>query len=158
MIVNSHGTTYEGTHLNAEDEVTIKSISDVKEYRLPGFKLPYKEVKIDLRNNYNLKIYLPRNENREFNDALNYFKKAKDWPNFFLLKNNFIDLRNREASTIHKAQGSTYDFVILIMDDIFSCRDVSQLRRMLYVAASRAKDVVYIYDKDIYSKPRKIYQ
>lgn len=49
------------------------------------------------------------------------------------------------ASTIHKAQGSSYDNIFIHLDDLFVCKDAALLPRLLYVALSRAKEKVFIY-------------
>ena len=51
----------------------------------------------------------------------------------------YPDLRYTYASTINKAQGSTYDNVYIDLNDIGKCYDKDQVRRMLYVALSRAR-------------------
>jgi hypothetical protein len=86
-----------------------------------------------------------------------HYRKHKDWQKFYKLQEEWIDLRDREAATVYKAQGSTYDEVILIMSDIFVSRDINQLRRMLYVGASRARKKVYVYDKGIHENTRGIF-
>jgi len=51
----------------------------------------------------------------------------------------YVDLRYMYASTVNKAQGSTYEIVYVDLNDIAQCRDKDQVIRMVYVAASRAK-------------------
>lgn len=52
------------------------------------------------------------------------------------------------ASTVNKSQGSTYDTVYIDLNDIGKCRDKDQVRRMLYVAVSRARHKV-VFTGDI---------
>ena len=59
----------------------------------------------------------------------------------------FIDPRSPWVSTIHKAQGSTYDQVIIDLDSFNSCSSMSLAARLLYVGISRAKNHVYLYGK-----------
>lgn len=56
----------------------------------------------------------------------------------------WIDLRAAFASTINKAQGSTYDKVFIDLDDIKGCISGNQIARMLYVAVSRARYQVFL--------------
>lgn len=49
------------------------------------------------------------------------------------------------ASTIHKAQGSTYDTVFINLTDIGKCFEPETVGRILNVAYSRAKNKVYTY-------------
>ena len=60
----------------------------------------------------------------------------------YILENMYADLRLMYASTVNKAQGSTYHTVYIDLDDIGRCRDADQVKRMLYVAASRASHKV----------------
>lgn len=59
-----------------------------------------------------------------------------------ILENTYADLRLMYASTVNKSQGSTYDIVYIDLNDISKCRDGDQVRRMLYVAVSRARHKV----------------
>lgn len=54
------------------------------------------------------------------------------------VKNTWIDLRPVYSQTIHKAQGSTFRRVFIDLSDLNRCYDKDQLRRLLYVAVSRA--------------------
>lgn len=60
----------------------------------------------------------------------------------YLLENHYVDLRLMYASTVNKSQGSTYDAVYIDLNDIGKCRDADQVKRMLYVAVSRARSKV----------------
>ena len=61
---------------------------------------------------------------------------------------HYADLRLMFASTVNKAQGSTYDTVYLDLNDIGKCQDRDQVNRMLYVGVSRAKHKV-VFTGDI---------
>ena len=78
-------------------------------------------------------------------DAVRIIKKHYDDGNIsmaILLENTYCDLRLMYASTVNKSQGSTYDSVYIDLDNIGACQDKDQVRRMLYVAVSRAKSKV----------------
>lgn len=74
-----------------------------------------------------------------------FFAKQKDWYNYFAVKNRFPDLRQTDASTVHKAQGSTFDTVLIDLTNIGSCNQPNQVARLLYVAVSRARSRVLFY-------------
>lgn len=74
-----------------------------------------------------------------------YLGRQKMWPEYFRLKGWFPDLRARDASTVHKAQGSTFESVYLDLQNIGTCNIPDQVARMLYVGASRARSRVYLY-------------
>ena len=58
-----------------------------------------------------------------------------------------MDLRFPYASTIHKAQGSTFDEVLIDLGSFRVCDDPDVAARLLYVAISRAKHRVSFYGK-----------
>lgn len=69
--------------------------------------------------------------------ALKYLAKEKNWIEYYRLKEQIADLRPRDACTVYKAQGSTYHTVFVHLGDIGRCTNPSQAARMLYVACSR---------------------
>ena len=76
--------------------------------------------------------------------AMKYYSSRKQWDKFFKIKGNFPDLRSVAASTTHKAQGSTYDNIIVDLADIGMCTNREQTARMQYVALSRPKTHIYV--------------
>jgi ATP-dependent exoDNAse (exonuclease V) alpha subunit len=60
------------------------------------------------------------------------------------IDSQWIDLRGAYASTVNKAQGSTFDRVFIDLDDIRRCNSGDQIARMLYVGVSRAKQQVFL--------------
>lgn len=74
-------------------------------------------------------------------------QQRKDWALYFFLKKNVMDLRFPYASTIHKAQGSTFDEVLIDLGSFKVCDDPDVAARLLYVAISRAKHRVSFYGK-----------
>lgn len=84
-------------------------------------------------------------DRNHFSDLLRYYKLQKNWSRFYYLKGAFPDLRQRDASTVHKAQGSTYDTVFIDLGDLSSCHNPNMAARLLYVAFSRARQRVVLY-------------
>lgn len=78
---------------------------------------------------------------------MKYFAQRKAWAKHFHLKENYVDLRPRDACTVHKSQGSTYDEVYIDLTDISTCRQADEAARLLYVAVSRASTKVNLYGK-----------
>lgn len=78
-------------------------------------------------------------------DCLQKLAKKKTWKNYFHIKDTWLDLRLPHASTVHKAQGSSYDTVFIDLADIGRCNVASDVARMLYVSISRARKQVYLY-------------
>jgi hypothetical protein len=77
-------------------------------------------------------------------DVMDYYASRKQWDRFFKIKGNYPDLRSVAASTTHKAQGSTYDSVIVDLEDIGKCTNIEQTARMQYVALSRPKTRIFV--------------
>ena len=74
-------------------------------------------------------------------------KKARAAEQFNIVEradNQWIDLRAAYASTVNKAQGSTFERVFIDLDDIRRCNSGDQIARMLYVGVSRAKQQVFL--------------
>jgi energy-coupling factor transporter ATP-binding protein EcfA2 len=72
-------------------------------------------------------------------------KGTYSWTDYFAIKEQWLDLRPTYASTVHKAQGSTYEKVFIDLSDIGRCTVASDVARMLYVAISRAQKQVILY-------------
>ena len=73
--------------------------------------------------------------------------EARRVNNYYVLESidkNWVDLRAVYASTVNKAQGSTYDKVFVDLDDISRCNSGNTIARMLYVACSRPKSKLYL--------------
>lgn len=90
------------------------------------------------------RVPVPVNK-EHYNDLIKYYGRKKNWEVYFHLKNDYVDLRPRDAATVHKSQGSTYETVFIDLGDISTCRDAAQAARLLYVAFSRARSRVILY-------------
>lgn len=76
---------------------------------------------------------------------IKYYQKQKNWKIYFHLKGFYPDLRPRDAATVHKSQGSTYDSVFIDLGNISKCHQSDQVARMLYVAFSRPRSRIFLY-------------
>lgn len=108
---------------------------------------------LDLQDQFGTIIQnVPFPTNRvHYTDLVKYYGRMKKWSLMYNLKNNFADLRQRDAATVHKSQGSTYDTVFVDLGNISTCHISNQAARMLYVAFSRARSRVFLYG-DLVSK------
>lgn len=159
LICNTHHQLSRTASFQVEEEIQIHAVEKPEVVKVDEYGNELEVYRLDVSSAMGGRHIVQAPAHRgEFLALLAHYKKHKDWRVFYKVQEKFIDLRNREAATVYKAQGSTYDAVIMIMDDIFSSRDINQLRRMLYVGASRAKRTVYVYDKNIHNNPRGIYQ
>lgn len=89
-------------------------------------------------------VPLPVNK-EHFTALVKHYQKTKNWNRYFHLKNSYPDLRQRDASTVHKSQGSTYDTVVIDLANLSTCHNPNQAARLLYVAVSRAKNRVILF-------------
>ena len=76
---------------------------------------------------------------------MKYYANQKDWQKYFFLKNNFPDFRQRDACTVHKSQGSTYQTVYIDLENLSTCAQSETGARLMYVAFSRASTRVALY-------------
>lgn len=90
---------------------------------------------------YNVTVTDDPNDREE---VLKYWKSRKKWDKFFKFRDTYPDLRSVAASTTHKAQGSTYDEVIVDLADIGKCTQPDMAARLQYVALTRPKNRLYI--------------
>lgn len=88
--------------------------------------------------------FMPNN----YSDAkalLKSLARRKEWKKYFEIKETWLDLRPLYASTVHKAQGSTYDTVFLDLADIGANWEATDTARLLYVGITRAAKQVVCY-------------
>jgi len=71
--------------------------------------------------------------------------KEKDWKKYFEIKETWLDLRAVYSSSIHKAQGSTYETVFLDLSDIGKNWNAMDVARLMYVGITRASKQVVCY-------------
>jgi hypothetical protein len=91
-----------------------------------------------------VEAFLP-NDPRDIRATLKHLKKMKEWREYYTVQETWLDLRPAYASTVHKAQGSTYKKVFIDLSDIGRCTIASDVARMLYVAISRASEKVILF-------------
>lgn len=125
----------------------VHADTDVTHLKVGDLDIPTQYVRIAADNAQLIPTIIDRDFHR---DAIKYVtKKAKekqeDWSRYFMLKNDFADFRPRDASTVHKSQGSTYDVVYIDLSNIGACNFPTMVARMLYVAISRARFRVVFY-------------
>lgn len=89
-------------------------------------------------------VALPVDRNH-YADLIQYYQRTKNWNRYFFLKNTCPDLRARDAATVHKAQGSTYDTVFIDVGNLSTCHLPNVVARLLYVAFTRARTRVILY-------------
>lgn len=77
--------------------------------------------------------------------AMKQFAADKEWKKYFEIKESWLDLRAIYSSSVHKAQGSTYETVFIDLADIGTNWNTTDVARLLYVAITRASKKVVCY-------------
>ena len=78
----------------------------------------------------------------KYQNQLNKYFKANLTKEYWKLKERFTDIRLPYAVTCHKLQGSTYNRVIIVGEDIASNWDADSRNKCAYVAVTRAADKI----------------
>lgn len=149
MVINNSAIRLSNTQVSVEQELEIFKQDDRTEKHLidddEGVFLEVRRT--DLRSLHGGMLYdvpVPVDRNH-YLALINYYAKGKQWAKMYNLKNTYPDLRQRDAATFHKSQGSTYDAVFIDLANLSTCRNPNVVARMLYVAISRAKQRVFLY-------------
>ncbi len=145
-LINNSACKVNGQRMSVEQEVTIKKRNGGKEITLPdGSTLDVIMVDLDLGYGGTLS-YVPLPANRDhFNSLLKYYRKSKNWFMYYHLQENFADLRPKDACTIHKSQGSSYETSYVDLGNLSTCHNPAIAACLLYVAVTRARHRVVFY-------------
>ena len=66
------------------------------------------------------------------------------WVQFYELQNHFAWTKYNYAITVHKSQGSTYEHAVVHEWDINTNRNQEEVKKLRYVAATRARQQLFI--------------
>jgi exodeoxyribonuclease-5 len=135
-VVTNNPITKGGIYFSVDSQVVITNVEGKKTIK----GIAGREVVI----NHCYLSFLPDNPH-EVKALLKKYAKAKNWYNYFDIKDNWLDLRSIYASSIHKSQGSTYERVFIDLTDIGQNWIASDVARLLYVAISRSSKQVICY-------------
>lgn len=147
FLINNNSIQLKGGRLSVEEEVQITHLhSDIEKIEVTDDV--YVEIKRgtlqtrlgDIHHNVPIPI-----DREHVIELTKYFSQRKNWNRYFYMKQSFPDLRQRDASTVYKAQGSTLDTVYIDLENISGCNVPSQVARMLNVACSRAQNRIGFY-------------
>lgn len=73
-------------------------------------------------------------------------ERREVWKHFWDVKGMFAQIKYNYAVTAHKSQGSTYDNCVAVMYDIKANPKYEERNRIMYVAATRARNKLYIIE------------
>ncbi len=148
-LISASANRFGKRSISIEDELTILELEDMA---VP-FEVNHDttlEVKYaTLQNSFGEIITdVPIPVDRAHYDALvKYFKRLKNWRVYYKLKEQLPDLRQRDARTIYKIQGSSVSGTVYIdAANLSTCHNPAQAARLLYVGVSRARKRVAFYD------------
>lgn len=151
QLINNTAIPLRRYMLSVEEEVEILSIKPkTTTLWIDNFEGQDVEIEVyecDIRNRLGMTftdVKLPK-DRAHFAAILKWLSSRKNWPRYYDLKKQVLDLRQRDGSTVYKAQGSSLDTVFIDVTNISTCHNPSQAARMLYVAASRARKHVIFY-------------
>ncbi|MNO13140.1 exonuclease V subunit alpha [compost metagenome] len=146
-LVNNTAIRIGKIQLSVEDEVQIIELSNTTAQHeiQEGVHL---EVRFaTLENKYGDRLYgvmLPVDRDH-YDRLVKYYQKVKNWNRYYYLKNNFPDLRQRDACTSYKAQGSTMQTAYIDLTDFSTCKNPAQAARLAYVNVSRPTTRIVFY-------------
>lgn len=151
QLINNTAIPLRRYMLSVEEEVEILSIKPkTVALWIDNFEGQDVEIEVyecDIRNRLGMTftdVKLPK-DRAHFTAILKWLSSRKNWSRYYDLKKQVLDLRQRDGSTVYKAQGSSLDTVFIDVTNISTCHNPSQAARMLYVAASRARKHVIFY-------------
>jgi hypothetical protein len=146
LLVNSNSIRIGKYQVSVEEEVELIDVGSVKTDQVDR-EVSFDYMEATLKTRLGQKIYgakIPYNVTH-YHELIKYFARIKNWNRYFYMKQTFPDLRQRDAATTHKAQGSTYESVFIDLSDISTCRQPDQAARLLYVACSRPRSRIFFY-------------
>lgn len=112
---------------------------------LPETKFGFEGWRVVLADHKQIRtVFMPADWD-QVNATLKALWKAKNMHSYFNIRNAFADLRPAYASTVYKAQGSTFHTVFLDLSDLGRCTSPTDTARMLNTGISRASHRVYLY-------------
>lgn len=146
-LINNNAIVFRDGMLSVEEEVEITKLSEITEVIEIDHNAILLVRRAELQNKFGdvySDVMLPEDKNH-FYELIKFYQKEKNWNRYYHLKNTYPDLRPREAATVHKAQGSTYDTAYVDLGNLSTCRNPIEAARLLYVAFTRARNRIVLY-------------
>lgn len=146
-VINNAAINLQGVQISVEQElhITFQAPNTEKHFVDDGVYLEVRATHLETKYGDVLKDVFVPVDRKHYLDLIKHYAKRKEWKIMFNLKKIYPDLRQRDAITFHKAQGSSYDDVFIDLGNLSTCRNADQVARMLYVAFSRARNRIYLY-------------
>jgi len=122
------------TSFKTDQTVKITDLNPSIEYGVPG-----QLVQVDGKASFFMADSLEQRKH-----IIKYLKSIEDHQRLRTIDSHWIDLRAAYASTVNKAQGSTYRKVYIDVGNIAAKNSGNQIARLMYVAVSRAQHQVIL--------------
>ena len=146
QLVNNSAFQKGKTQFSVEEEVSVMDMAEKTDFIAiePGVELEYRLCTLCSGFTLIPEVMVPV-DREHHTKLLKYYAKQKDWQKYYFLKNSFPDLRQRDACTVHKSQGSTYNTTYIDLENLSTCTQSETGARLMYVAFSRARNRVALY-------------
>jgi hypothetical protein len=131
-----------GVLINNSEECSVIEPPTIKELSFDKIAYQYYSVPVKTDAGFEVNLSVLTEQGARLRDEMikDYVAK-KQWNKYFDLSRTFDDVTYAYSLTVHKAQGSSINYVFLDIEDMQGCPD---LQKMLYTALTRAKIRVYI--------------
>lgn len=145
-LINNTAIRLGKLQLSVEDEIEILHISPTTEmYEVdPDVEIVIRRAEIQTKYGDRAHCMIVQ-DRQHYDDLVKWYGKRKNWNRYFHLKNNFPDLRQRDACTSYKAQGSTMETAYIDLGDFNVCKNPAQAARLMYVNVSRPTTRIAFY-------------
>lgn len=145
-LVNNRAIHLPDRMLPTDREVQIVAIdptNEIRDFSKHGFTIEMIPMTIRF-GGFDYAVSVPVDRDH-FTTCIKWLAKQKDWIEYYNLMDSIPDLRPRDASTIHKAQGASFDTVYIDLENISTCHQPLLVARLLYVAFTRARNRIVLY-------------
>ena len=131
-----------GVLINNSEECSVIEKSTIKQLSFDKIAYQYLCVPVITDAGVEVNLSILTDEAAKLRDEqIKLYVDKKQWNKYFDLSRTFDDVTYAYSLTVHKAQGSSIDYVFLDTEDMQGCPD---LQKMLYTALTRAKIRVFI--------------
>ena len=131
-----------GVLINNSEECSVIGTASIKQLIFDREEYQYWSVPVKTDSGFEVSLSILTEASEQLkSEKVKYYVEKKQWNRYFDLSRMFDDVTYAYGLTVHKAQGSSIDYVFLDTEDMRSCPD---LQKMLYTALTRAKVRAFI--------------
>ena len=149
-VIFSRAIVAKSTSISADREGVIRKVGPIvydtscSQIFADNKPITYHECEIEVGLAGSFPIRVATDPNR-LQQAMKYFAGQKNWASYFHLKNTYADIRIKDACTVYKSQGGTYETIFMDIGNIGTSFDAKQTARMLFVGVSRATTRLFFF-------------